>query len=133
MEYRRSTYIVFYGSDPSEEIAEREIESRDISAIVLPEHVDSFRFYDLVVATVTIDGASVDLTSEPLNESHRHWYGGTIFTREEIATGKFGRDADGLLRNMEMDGASKAILTRTGGVQYFRGHHVHVPERPGNE
>ena len=133
MEYQRKTYVVFYTDDPEDALDEREVGGRDISALEVPDDADSFKFYDLIVATVKVDGENVELRSEPMDITPRHWYGGTVLTKEDVLV-RSGEDGmRNLLHNMEMDGAEKAILTRTGDWQYFRSNHVHVLERTTND
>lgn len=133
MEYQRRTHVVFYTDDPEDALEDREVDRRDISAIEIPDDAHSFKFFDLYVATVSIDGEEVDLMSAPMDITPRHWYGGTVLTKAEVAARSREEGLQDLLQNMEMDGVEKVILTRNGGWQYFRSHHVHVPERSTND
>ena len=125
MDYVRRTYVEFvYPGVIVNETSVKEVESRDTSEVKVPDGAFGFRFFDVLIAKVECAGKTVELRSDRLNQSPMHYYGGRIFSREEVA--RKVPDNRILLSNMEGNGWDRVIKTRTGNFQPFEESDVFI-------
>lgn len=123
MEYVRRTYVEFFL--PGVRVTEtstKEVESRDPEQLVVPDEVFGFRFFDVLEATVEVGGQQVKLTSGAISKSPMYYYGGRIYTREDVVLGV--SDNQVLLDNMDGNDWKYVIRTRFGNFQPFHGEDV---------
>ncbi len=73
---------------------------------------------------VDADGKKVQLMSERINVSPMHYYGGKLYTVEELK--REFPDSHTLISNIEGNGYPKAIRCRTGNWQPFEKTDVFV-------
>lgn len=122
MNYVRKTYVEFLspGSIFNEGSA-KEVKTRDVSKLKVPKNAFGFKFFDILSVVVDADGKKVKLTSEQINESPTHYYGGKIYTIAELK-----REFPDIVSNFEDNGYKKAIHCRTGNWQPFEKTDVYV-------
>jgi uncharacterized protein (UPF0128 family) len=75
---------------------------------------------------VDADGKQVELTSERLNLSPMHYYGGKLYTVAELKR-DFPNNST-LISNVEGNGYAKAIKCRTGNWQPFDKTDIFIAE-----
>ena len=125
MNYVRQTYIEFlYSGVLVSEISTYEVKTRDPSKVKVPENAFGFKFFDILSVIVDADGRKVELTSERINVSPMHYYGGTLHTVEELK--REFPNARILISNIEDNGYERAIRCRTGNWQPFEKTDVFV-------
>ena len=127
MKYVRTTYVEFlYPGSFMSESSTREVKTRDTSKVKVPKNAFCFSFFDILSVVVEADGNKVKLTSERVNMSPKHYYGGRLYTVAELK-----RDFPGeriLISNIEGNGYKKAIRCRTGNWQPFEETDVFIKE-----
>lgn len=85
MNYARKTYIKFlYRGFSTNANPPSEVRTRDISRVRVPRNTFGFQFFDILSVVVDADGEKVQLTSERINLSPIHYFGGKWYTIEEI-------------------------------------------------
>jgi uncharacterized protein (UPF0128 family) len=118
MNYVRKTYVEFlYPGSFFSESSAKEVKTRDVSKLKVPKNAFGFKFFDILSVVVDADGKKVKLTSEQINVSPMHYYGGKIYTVAELKR-EFPNN-DILISNIEGNGYKKAIRCRTGNWQPF--------------
>ncbi|MDD2786294.1 MAG: hypothetical protein PHS79_05425 [Patescibacteria group bacterium] len=126
MQYVRKTYVEFiHPGVVCNVVSKQEIETRDVSRLMVPENAFAFKFHDTISTTVMVDGVEVELTSKCINMSPLHYYGGKVFTLAQLR--RKMPDEDILIRNVERSDSKKVILCRTGNWQPFSETDVFVP------
>lgn len=114
----RKTYIEFYSPGAFlSESSTREVKTRDLSKIKMPKNAFGFRFFDILSASVKEGSQRVLVTSERINVSPMHYYGGKLYTVAELKR-KYPNQHT-LISNIESNGYKKAIQCRTGNWQPF--------------
>ena len=125
MNYIRKTYIEFlYPGVMFSESLEKEVKARDVSKVKVPENAFGFRFFDIISVVVNANGKNVKLTSERINLSPMHYYGGKLYTVTEIK--RYFPNKRILISNIEGNGYTRAIRCRTGNWQPFEKTDVFV-------
>lgn len=118
------TYVEFsYPGFFFSEYGVKEVLSRDVTELEIPESAFAFRFFDIVEGEV--DGTPVK--SGRLNVSALHYYGGRFMSLEEVAAEV--PDSDILQDNMRINDWAQVIRCRTGNFQPFSSADIYVPER----
>ncbi len=119
MDTTRKKYIEFIYSDiVLSESSKKVIENRVITKVEVSEKAIGFRFFDTLETTIEVDGKPVKLMSERIDESAMFYYGGRVYTREELAQEASGNQT--LLDNMDRHGWNKVIKTRMGNFRPFK-------------
>jgi hypothetical protein len=77
----------------------------------------SLQFYDQVSTTVVVDGYSQQVYGKRKNESPIYYPDGKTFTLDEVRT--LTGDYSTLIANMQGNGYSKVVKTRTNNWQPF--------------
>ncbi|MEK7631382.1 MAG: hypothetical protein AAB445_00740 [Patescibacteria group bacterium] len=114
----RKTYIEFlYPGVFLNESSTQEIKTRDVSRVKVPKNAYCFKFFDILSLAVKTEGEEVLLTSERINVSPRHYYGGKLYTIAELKR-EFPNERV-LIGNIEGNGYKQAIRCRTGNWQTF--------------
>ena len=96
----------------------RKVDVRDPQryAVEAPLNIIAFRYYDVVVATLEIDGEVVKTKSDPCNFSEMYYIDAKLMEREEITA--FLSNSAGslnfLLDNMKAHGWKSVVLGRNG-------------------
>jgi uncharacterized protein (UPF0128 family) len=119
MDYVKKTYIEYlvHGDIPNQNIID-EVPNREFQNLLVPEKAYGFRFFDMIIAHVNIDGTLIELRSKRINQSHLYYYGGRVLTIEQVI--KDIPDNDKLLLYMNVNGWDKVIQTRTGQFLEFK-------------
>ena len=119
MDHVRKTYIEFFypGSFFSESSTQK-VKTRDVSRVKVPKNAFGFKFFDILSVVVDAAGKKVLLTSERINVSPMHYYGGKPYTVAELKR-EFPNERT-LISNIENNGYWKAIRCRTGNWQPFK-------------
>ncbi|HEY7535322.1 MAG TPA: hypothetical protein VH878_05195 [Thermodesulfobacteriota bacterium] len=119
MDYVRKTYVEYLvqGGITNENIVE-EVPDREFKNLLVPEKAYGFRFFDMIIAHLDIDEATIELRSKRINESHFYYYGGRVWTLEEVTNDLPNNDK--LLLYMNINGWDKVIQTRTGQFLEFK-------------
>ena len=118
MNYVRKTYIEFlYPGSFFRESSTQEVKTRDVSKVKVPKNAFGFKFFDILSVVVDADGKQVELTSERINVSPMHYYGGKVYTVAELKR-EFPNDRT-FISNVEGNGYKKAIHCRTGNLRPF--------------
>ena len=113
MDYVRKTYIEFlYPGVGFNESSTRRVKTRDVSKVKVPKDAFGFQFFDILSVIVDADGKKVKLTSEQINVSPMHYYGGKIYTTAELKR-EFPAD-EIFVDNIRNSGYKEAIRCRTG-------------------
>lgn len=119
MDYVRKTYIEYLvhlvniNENSVEEVLDRELKN-----VLLPDKAYGFRFFDIIVVQVDIDGRLVELRSKRINESPVYYYRARVLTHKEVTEGIPNNEK--LLLYMNINGWDKVIQTRTGQFLEFR-------------
>ena len=125
MNHVRKTYIEFlYPGSFFSESSTQEVKTRDVSKVKVPKNAFGFKFFDILSVVVDTDGKKVKLTSERINVSPKHYYGGKLYTVAELKR-EFPNERI-LISNIEGNGYPKAIRCRTGNWQPFEKTDVFV-------
>jgi len=112
MEYTCKTYVEFLSSGTFfDESSVKEVRKRDVSKIKVPKGVLFFRFFDILSAVVYANDKKIRLRSGRTNVSPNYFYGGKIYTIQEIKR-DFPKKTR-LIREMR-DERKKAICCQTG-------------------
>lgn len=106
------------------ESSTHEVESREVSKVKVPKNAFGFKFFDILSVVVDADGKKVQLTSEHINVSPMHYYGGKLYTVAELKR-EFPNERT-LIGNIEGNGYKKAVRCRTGNWQPFEDTDVFV-------
>lgn len=81
----RKTHVVFFYPDLFvSETSTRVVKSREVSKVKVPKGAYAFKFFDTYSLIARVDGKKVLLTSERLNPSPIHYYGGKLYTPTEV-------------------------------------------------
>lgn len=113
MNFVRKTYVKFlYLGSSLIKDSTHEVNTRDVSKLEVPKDAFGFRFFDILSVVVDADGREVKLTSEQINISPMHYYGGKIYTIAELKREFPNNDIKG-------NGYKKVIHCRTGNWQLF--------------
>lgn len=127
MNYVRKTYVEFlYPGSFMSESSMREVKTRDVLKVEVPKNAFCFSFFDILSVIVEADGRKVQLTSERVNVSPKHYYGGKLYTVAELKCA-FPSERI-LIRNIEGNGYKKAIKCRTGNWQPLKETDVFIEE-----
>ncbi len=121
----RKTYVEF--SLPGVFFSEglvREVKTRDIARLRVPKDAFAYYFFDVLTESVEDQGKKVTLTSPHINISPRYFYGGKVFTLDELKN-EYPKETT-LIINVEFSNTQKAILCRTGNWQIFEKNDVLV-------
>jgi hypothetical protein len=119
MDYVRKTYIEYLvhlvniNENSVEEVLDRELKN-----VLLPDKAYGFRFFDIIVVQVDIDGRLIELRSKRINESPVYYYRARVLTHKEVTEGIPNNEK--LLLYMNINGWDKVIQTRTGQFLEFR-------------
>jgi hypothetical protein len=125
MNYVRKTYIEFlYPGSFVAESSTKEVKTREVSKVKVPKSAFGFKFFDILSVVVDADSRKVQLTSERINMSPMHYYGGKLYTLAEVER-EFPQN-DTLVQNMKGNGWGKVIRCRTGNWQPFEDVDVFV-------
>ena len=125
MNYIRKTYIEFlYPGSFFSESSTQKVKTRDVSRVKVPKNAFGFKFFDILSVVVDADGKKSQLTSERINVSPMHYYGGKLYTVAELKR-EFPNEHT-LISNIEGNGYPKAIRCRTGNWQPFEKTDVFV-------
>lgn len=81
--------------------------------------------------TVTVDGQTVELKSQPFAKSGTHWIDGEVMTVEEVKTKV--PDSKTLVANMEGNGWTRVVKTRAGTFQPYSEGDTVIPSIPKAE
>lgn len=126
MTYLRKTYVEFLSPGLfHSETSRKEVKTRDIK-IEVPEDAIFFIFFDILSAVIEVDGEKVQFTSEPVNISPKHYYGGKIYAVDEIK--RDFPNEQGLIRKIENEGRNKIIRCQTGDWQPFEETDILIEE-----
>ncbi|MGH7802616.1 MAG: hypothetical protein ACREOW_18660 [Thermodesulfobacteriota bacterium] len=119
MEYDRKTYIEYleHGVTRIEGKID-EVLNRELKSVKLPDKAYGFRFFDIIVAQVEVDGMLIELRSKRINESPVYYYKARVLTHKEVIEGISNNEK--LLLYMNVNGWDKVIQTRTGQFLEFR-------------
>lgn len=119
MEYVRKTYIEYleHGVTRIEGKID-EVPDRELKNVKLPDKVYGFRFFDIIVAQVEVDGGLIELRSKRINESPVYYHKARVLTHKEVTEGIPNNEK--LLLYMNVNGWDKVIQTRTGQFLEFR-------------
>lgn len=118
MEYSRQTYVRFlYPGIMLSEDSVHKVENRDVSKIRVPEDAFAFQFFDVLSTTVTVNSKNIALTSEEIDVSPRHYYGGKVYTIAELKRELPNEHT--LINNVQNNHYKKVIKCRTGNWQPF--------------
>jgi len=120
MSVETTTYVEY--ELPGAFVAEQErrrVTSRDPRAAAqeAPPQAFAFSFYDVVTATVDVDGEQVTTTSLNRNRSGRYFIDGELFDAAGIEA--LPGDHHILLANMRGNGWGHVVRCRTGNFQPF--------------
>ena len=127
MNYIRKPYVEFlYPGSFFSESSTSKVTSRDTSKLKVPKNAFGFKFFDILSVVVEADGKQIELTSERLNLSPMHYYGGKLYTVAELKR-DFPNNST-LISNVEGNGYAKAIKCRTGNWQTFDETDIFVAE-----
>ena len=125
IKYVRKTYVEFlYPGSFMSESWTTQVKTRDVSKLKVPKNSFAFKFFDIISVVVEADGKKIELTSEAINESSKHYYGGKLYTVAELKR-EFPMQRI-LISNVESNGYKKAIKCRTGNWQPFEKTDVFV-------
>jgi len=119
MDYVRKTYIEYLvhlvniNENSVEEVLDRELKN-----VLLPDKAYGFRFFDIIVVQVDIDGRLIELRSKRINESPVYYYRARVLTHKEVTEGIPNNEK--LLLYMNINGWDKVIQIRTGQFLEFR-------------
>ena len=89
----------------------KQIKTRNSAKIEVPRGAFAFYFFDVVKLKTKV-GSHTFSKSRKTNVSHRYYYGGKVYTRDEIQQ-RFPKEQT-LLANMVSRKLDKAIKTRCG-------------------
>ncbi|HZX13807.1 MAG TPA: hypothetical protein VFF49_05340 [Thermodesulfobacteriota bacterium] len=119
MEYVRKTYIEYleHGVTRIEGKID-EVLDRELKSVKLPDKAYGFRFFDIIVAQVEVDGRLIDLHSKRINESPVYYCRARVLTHKEVTEGIPNNEK--LLLYMNINGWDKVIQTHTGQFLEFR-------------
>jgi len=113
----RKTFVEFAFRDESFHNSAKEVKSRDVSKIKIPDGVFGFKFFDIIVKQARINGRVIETESSRINESPTYFCGGRLYSmkdvRREIPNG------DVLLAIMRVNDCTRVIRTRTGNICLF--------------
>jgi len=127
MNYVRKTYIEFlYSGSFMSESSTQEINTRDVSKVKVPKDAFCFSFFDILSVVVETDRRKVQLTSERINVSPKHYYGGKLYTAAEFKRA-FPSERI-LINNIKGNNYKKIIKCRTGNWQPFEETAVLIAE-----
>src|SRR3989304_6427219 len=81
MDYFRKTYIEYLeqGINIIESKVD-EVPDRELKNVKLPDKVYGFRFFDIIVAQVEVDGGLIELRSKRINESPVYYHKARVFS-----------------------------------------------------
>ncbi len=123
----RKTYVEFqYPGLLFSNISTQEVETRDTSKLDMPKNAFAFNFFDIISMTIEVDGELVELESKRIHKSNLHYYGGKVYTAQEIRR-KFPQEKT-LISNMRINGYKKVIKCRTGNWQPLEKDDVFIKE-----
>lgn len=126
MTYVRKTYVEFcYQGDLFSGRWTREVKTRDVSRVKLPENAFGFWFFDIISVVVDVDGKKVRLTSGQINDSPSHYYGGKIYTVEEFRR-KFPSAYASHASDIKINGHKKMLACRTGNWVPFEKNDIFI-------
>ena len=119
MEYVCKTYIEYleHGVTRIEGKID-EVLDRELKSVKLPDKAYGFRFFDIILAQVEVDGRLIELRSKRINESPVYYYKARVLTHKEVMEGIPNNEK--LLLYMDINGWDKVIQTRTGQFLEFR-------------
>ncbi|MEI6498890.1 MAG: hypothetical protein WCO23_02920 [bacterium] len=124
------TYIEFYCYDCERDLWVKtitEATSRKPAGIEAPDNVCFFKFYDVVVATMEVDGIAHELHSKRFNFSGNYYYGGHIYTIDEIVAEV--RDSEDLVSSIKKANTDRAIFlfASNSWMEFYQGKDVLLP------
>src|SRR3970282_3011166 len=64
-----------------------EVPDRELKSVKLPDKAYGFRFFDIIVAQVEVDGRLIDLHSKRINESPVYYCRARVLTHKEVTEG----------------------------------------------
>jgi hypothetical protein len=82
-----------------------------------PESAFAFFYFDIVSATVSVQGEPIGTSSDRLNISKTYYIDAKLLTSDEVAA--LPGDHNILLSNMRCNGWDPIVLCRTGNFQPF--------------
>ena len=113
----------------------RTVDERTIKAAleVIRGGTFRFRFYDSLTATVEVEGEEQTVRKTE-NESPWHYYGGSIYTLDEVEElNSTTKDLSILLSNMRANGWDRVIQTPFGNWHPWEDDFIYVPLSAGRD
>lgn len=98
------------------------VDSRKVEDLYLPYGIFAFRFFDMVIAQVNMDGEMIELRSEPIHWSPLHYFGGTVLTLEGMKDEM--PELVGVILRFEKE--RRVILTSAGQWRPFHEDDIYV-------
>jgi hypothetical protein len=125
-EAQKQTFVEFFtGGAFMSESSVKPVEDREVESLSIPRWAYGFQYFDVVTATVMVDGTEVKLKSERINVSPMHYVGGEVMTLKKIATTV--PNSDILVANLKSHRVTRGIRTRLGNWQPFEKGDINIP------
>jgi len=126
MNVERRKYVEFlYPGAFVNETSVEEVKDRDIDKLKIPDNAFGFRFFDVLENKTIVDDEFVKMTSDRINKSPMHYYGGQVYTKEDVIREVPNNEI--LLKNMESNDWDKIVKTRMGNFQPFEKTDIFIP------
>lgn len=108
-------------------VKSQEVKERDPNKIEIPSDAFCFWFYDKIVGHAIADGNTIPIASEDFNKSVRYFYGGRVFSIEEIE--KMFPENRTLINVAQMNHYKRMIQCRNGNWQSFGDNDILIEEK----
>jgi len=120
---KKRTYVeFFYPGTFFDESSVREVASRNVKKLSVPERAFAFQFFDVM----STEEGGIEMKSKRLNISPMYYYGGRVMTLDEVRQEM--PKAETLISNMQINRFKRVIKCRTGNFKPFghRDRHIEV-------
>jgi hypothetical protein len=87
----------------------KQVKSRNLKKLEIPEFTFKFYFFDRIQGTVEIKGKKIGLQSQILNRSKTYYYGAKVYTREELQKTNMKRKKY-FLKNMNSNPETRIVF-----------------------
>lgn len=115
------TYVEFYYPGAFfDETSTREVKTRDVKSVSVPDGAFGFRFFDVM----STEEGGVRMSSARLNVSPMYYYGGRIMTLDEVRQEM--PEARILISNMEGNGYARVIKCGTSNFRPFKDDDIFI-------
>ena len=119
MKYVCKTYIEFlYPGSPYCNTSTHGVKTRDVPNVNVPENAFGFKFFDTLSTVIDVGNRNMQFTSERISVSPMYYYGGKVYTVEELK--REIPNEHTIIRNIEGEGCKKAIKCRAGAWLPFK-------------